>query len=76
MPDENVLKKLRNNGILLKDEQLDCIRSDLHLTKLWADAFWRRRKQHSWRTDPEIAILRKLEFSTVLEIGAAYGRVA
>ena len=76
MSSESIFNKLREDGILQKDEKLDRIRSDLHYTKLWADAFWRRKKQHSRRVDPEIAILDKLDFSSILEIGVAYGRVA
>lgn len=78
---ENQLQDLQNIHFLSTSETIDDIREDLHFTKLWADSFWRRRKQHSNRPDPEVSILNNLEFQehtapNVLEIGFAYGRFA
>ena len=55
------------------------IHMQLHIEKLWADIFWRRRKSHERRVDPEIKYLARYpedDFSKVLEIGAGYGRVS
>ncbi len=61
---------------ILSDGDITNIRSDLHRSKLWADSFWRRKNYHSRRIDPEIELLRSMKFDTILEIGAAYGRIA
>ncbi|MFX0209149.1 MAG: hypothetical protein ACFFDT_24410 [Candidatus Hodarchaeota archaeon] len=57
---------------------LDTIRNldYLHLSEIWAEVFWRRRKQHSTREDPELSYIFQTRPRRILEIGAAYGRVA
>ena len=76
MSEEQLLEKLIRIGFLSKNEGFEVIRGDLHYTKLWADAFWRRRFSHEKRVDPEIRIIKELNFQNVLEIGSGYGRIA
>ncbi len=66
---------LKDNNILYESEDISDINSNAYSTKIWADAFWRRRHNHSKRIDPEVEIVLKFQPSNVLEIGSAYGRV-
>lgn len=72
---EDELSILKDNRILYETENISNINHNAYSTKIWADAFWRRRKNHSNRFDPEIEIVTKHHPSKVLEIGSAYGRV-
>ncbi len=69
------LKYLQEKGILLDTDLASDIRSDLHLSKIWAKVFWRRRKRHKDRVDPEVPLALEQHPASVLEIGAGYGRV-
>lgn len=72
---ESELQKLYDFGFLMQNESISDIRNDLHSSELWADVFWRRRKNHANRHDPEIQFLFNNNPKTILEIGTAYGRV-
>ncbi len=72
---ESELQRLYDFGFLMKNESISDIRSDLHSSELWADVFWRRRKNHAKRYDPEIQFIFDNNPKTILEIGTAYGRV-
>ena len=66
---------LNENNLLFEIGNIENIKYDLHLSKIWAEVFWRRLKNHSRRPDPEIELIKSINPSTVLEIGSAYGRV-
>ncbi len=68
-------KYLQEKGILLDTDLASEARSDLHLSKIWAKVFWRRRKRHKNRVDPELPLVLEQHPTSVLEIGAGYGRV-
>ena len=68
-------EELKSKKFLLEHEGHSSIRTDLHHTQLWADAFWRRRVRIARRPDPEIAHIKHLQPRSILEIGAAYGRI-
>jgi hypothetical protein len=72
---ESELQKLHDFGFLMQNESISDIRNDLHSSEMWADVFWRRRKNHAKRDDPEIQFLFENNPQTILEIGTAYGRV-
>ena len=72
---ESELQRLYDFGFLMKNESISDIRNDLHSSELWADVFWRRRKNHAKRYDPEIQFIFDNDPKTILEIGTAYGRV-
>ncbi len=72
---ESELEKLHDFGFLMKNESVSDIRNDLHSSETWADVFWRRRKNHVNRDDPEIQFIFNNKPKTILEIGTAYGRV-
>jgi len=72
---ESELQKLHESGFLLANESVSDIKTELHISEFWADAFWRRRKNHVRRVDPEIQFIFNNNPQTVLEIGTAYGRV-
>ncbi|MHA1348034.1 MAG: methyltransferase domain-containing protein [Candidatus Heimdallarchaeaceae archaeon] len=74
-PIESELQRLHDFGFLLKNESHSDIRNDLHSSEIWADVFWRRRKNHANRQNPEIQFLFDNKPKTILEIGTAYGRV-
>ncbi len=72
---ESELQRLHDFGFLLENESVSDIRNNLHSTEIWADVFWRRRKNHASRSDPEIQFIFDNNPKTILEIGTAYGRV-
>ena len=72
---ESELQKLHDSGFLMANESISNIRNDLHSSYFWADVFWRRRKNHANRYDPEIQFIFDSNPTTILEIGTAYGRV-
>ena len=72
---ESELQRLHDFGLLKQNESISDIRNDLHSSEMWADVFWRRRKNHANRQDPEIQFLFENNPKTILEIGTAYGRV-
>ncbi len=72
---ESELQRLHDFGFLMKNESSSDISNDLHSSEIWADVFWRRRKNHAKRDDPEIQFLFENNPKTILEIGTAYGRV-
>jgi len=72
---ESELQKLHDFGFLMQNESISDIRNDLHSSEIWADVFWRRRKNHAKRDDPEIQFLFDNDPKTILEIGTAYGHV-
>lgn len=72
---ESELQKLHDSGFLMENESILNIRNDLHSSHFWADVFWRRRKNHANRDDPEIQFIFDNNPTAILEIGTAYGRV-
>ena len=72
---ESELQRLHDFGFLMENESISDIRNDLHSSEIWADVFWRRRKNHANRSDPEIQFIFDNNPKTILEIGTAYGRV-
>lgn len=72
---ESEIQRLHDFGFLLKNESISDIKNDLHSSEIWADVFWRRRKNHANRDDPEILSIFDNNPKTILEIGTAYGRV-
>ncbi len=72
---ESEIQKLHKFRFLMKNESISNIRNNLHFSEIWADVFWRRRKNHSKRYDPEIQFIFSKNAKTILEIGTAYGRV-
>ena len=40
----------------------------------WSEIFWRLKKRHQNRPDPELPFIKKSNPKTVLELGSAYGR--
>ncbi len=72
---ESELQRLHDFGFLKQNESISDIRNDLHSSEMWADVFWRRRKNHARRDDPEIQFLFENNPKTILEIGTAYGRI-
>jgi hypothetical protein len=75
---EYEVRKLKSHKFLFDSEGPKDLRFDLNNTKLWADSFWRRKKSHKNRIDPEIKYLPTTEVKRldILEIGFAYGRIA
>lgn len=72
---ESELQKLHDFGLLMQNESISDIRNDMHSSEIWGDVFWRRRKNHAKRDDPEIQFLFENNPRTILEVGTAYGRV-
>ena len=72
---EDEISILKDNKILYETEDISDINHNAYSSKIWADAFWRRRKIHSNRYDPEIEVVLTHQPVKVLEIGSAYGRV-
>lgn len=68
-------EELKAKKFLQEHEDHSSLRTDLHHTKFWADSFWGRRDSHVRRLDPEIAHIKQLQPQSILEIGAAYGRI-
>ncbi|PWI46622.1 hypothetical protein CEE45_15885 [Candidatus Heimdallarchaeota archaeon B3_Heim] len=60
--------------LLPGDKQQD-IQINKHEHEIWAKVFWRRRFRHAKREDPELQFVFQQNPSTLLEIGAGYGRV-
>lgn len=69
------LNYLKSKKILQPDDLVNDILYDHNDSKEWADGFWRRRTRHESRIDPEIEIVFESNPSSVLEIGAGYGRI-
>ncbi len=66
---------LQEIQFLLPSDKISDIKSNLHETGTWANVFWRRRHNHSKREDPELTFVFQQNPSSILEIGAGYGRV-
>ena len=48
---------LIDNKILYETDTINSINLNAYSAKIWADAFWRRRKNHSNRLDPEVDVI-------------------
>ena len=75
---ENIAKEvsiLHSKKILHPNDSVKKVLLNHGETKEWADGFWRRRDRHKQRPDPEIEFVFETNPKTVLEIGAAYGRI-
>lgn len=66
---------LKEKGIFDEEDSVDAIHEVIYECPEWAEIFWRRRNQHTRRSDPEIPFIEKFNPKTVLEVGSAYGRV-
>lgn len=66
---------LQEKKFLLPNDKISDIKYDLYEHNIWAEIFWRRRNIHAQREDPELSFVFQHNPSTLLEIGAAYGRV-
>ncbi|MHA2253954.1 MAG: class I SAM-dependent methyltransferase [Candidatus Kariarchaeaceae archaeon] len=66
--------ELNKIGILAKTDSISDIVHGTYLYENWAEHFWRRRKSHARRPDPEVTFVEKANPRTVLEVGCAYGR--
>lgn len=66
---------LKAKKFLEPDDSINDIQTNHYETQTWADAFWQRRVSHATRPDPEIEVIFDYKPSSVLEIGAAYGRI-
>jgi SAM-dependent methyltransferase len=60
---------------LAPEDTKEMISIGFYQSPMWPEAFWRRRKTHAKRPDPEIQFIKDLHPKSVLEIGSAYGRV-
>lgn len=69
---ESELEYLLKIGFLTEKDDTSKIIKDPYEYENWPELFWRLRKQHSIRPDPEINYIEN--GSNVLEIGSAYGR--
>ncbi len=66
---------LQEIQFLLPSDKISDLKSNLHQTSTWANVFWRRRHSHAKREDPELPFVFQQNPSSILEIGAGYGRV-
>lgn len=66
---------LQEIQFLLPSDKISEIKSNFHETSTWANVFWRRRRSHAKREDPELPFVFQQNPSSILEIGAGYGRV-
>lgn len=69
------LEVLKERHFLEPEDSVNDIQTNHYETQIWADAFWQRRVSHATRPDPEIEAIFDYNPSSVLEIGAAYGRI-
>jgi SAM-dependent methyltransferase len=69
------IEQLKEIEFLDEEDSMDLILEGFYQSPIWPEVFWRRRKSHAKRPDPEIPVIEKLHPKTVLEIGSAYGRV-
>ncbi|MFX1285487.1 MAG: hypothetical protein ACFFB5_17750 [Promethearchaeota archaeon] len=68
-------EELQKIQFLLPRDRISDIKFNFHETETWAKVFWRRRNNHAIREDPELPFVFQQNPSTILEIGAGYGRV-
>ncbi|MFX0050261.1 MAG: hypothetical protein ACFFAJ_01180 [Candidatus Hodarchaeota archaeon] len=67
--------ELQQLKFLLPSDKIHDIQFNLHESETWAKVFWRRRHKHAKREDPELPFVFQQNPSTILEVGAGYGRV-
>ena len=72
---QDEFQQLLDKKFLLPSDNLTEVRVNTYEYEIWADVFWRRRLRHAKREDPELKHVFKTNPSSVLEIGAGYGRV-
>ncbi len=65
---------LKKIAFLPKDTKPEGIILGSYSFPEFAEIFWRRKKQHARRPDPEIEHIKKANVKNILEIGCAYGR--
>ncbi|MFX0211012.1 MAG: hypothetical protein ACFFDT_33850 [Candidatus Hodarchaeota archaeon] len=68
-------QELQKIQFLLPRDTISDIKFNFHETETWAKVFWRRRNNHATREDPELPFVFQQNPSTILEVGAGYGRV-
>ena len=67
--------ELQRIQFLLPSDTISDIQFDFHKTATWPEVFWRRRYIHERREDPELTFVFQQNPSSILEVGAGYGRV-
>ncbi|UCG00629.1 MAG: hypothetical protein JSW11_13545 [Candidatus Heimdallarchaeota archaeon] len=75
IPLQEEFDKLQRLQFLQSNDTINDIQFDFHKTTTWAEVFWRRRYTHERREDPELPFVFQLNSSSILEIGAGYGRI-
>ncbi|MHA2164322.1 MAG: hypothetical protein ACXAAT_00530 [Candidatus Hodarchaeales archaeon] len=71
----NEIELLRQMDFLAPEDKKEMISEGFYQSPIWPEVFWRRRKTHAKRPDPEVLFIKDLRPKSVLEIGSAYGRV-